>query len=238
MLEIQNLVKSYGSKEILHGISLDVKDGEIFGFIGHNGAGKTTTIKSAIGIVGFDSGQILIDGIDVSKNPIEAKKRIAYLPDNPDIYENLTGIQYLNFISNIFQIDQATRQKKIEEFGKELEIFDYLGDQIKSLSHGMKQKVAVIGAFIHEPRLLVLDEPFVGLDPKASFILKNKMKQLCEQGSSVFFSSHVLEVVSNLCNHIAIIKGGNIIRDGETVEILSHGQTLEELFLDLENDYE
>ncbi len=235
MLQIENLVKSFDNKEILHGISLNVKDGEIFGFIGHNGAGKTTTIRCAVGIIPFESGKIQIDGRNILDDPIWCKSVTAFLPDNPDLYENLTGIQYLNFIADIFEMSAETRMDKITAIGRELEIYDSLGDQIKSLSHGMKQKVALISAFMHDPRLLVLDEPFVGLDPKASFIMKNKLRELCDNGGSVFFSSHVLEVVQNLCDEIAIIRQGSIIMNGKTEEILQSGESLEQIFLDTEN---
>lgn len=233
MLEITNLHKSFDKKEILHGVSINVKDGEIFGFIGQNGAGKTTTIRSAVGILDFEQGNITIDGIDIKKDPLAAKQVTAYLPDNPDLYENLSGIQYLNFIADVFNVSIETREQRIQEFGKELGIYENLGDQIKSLSHGMKQKVAIISAFLHDPKLLVLDEPFVGLDPIASHTMKDRLRQLCDNGGSVFFSSHVLEVVENLCDEVAIIKEGSVILDGKTSELLAQsGSTLEELFLE------
>lgn len=234
MLQITNLHKRFGEKEILHGIDLSVQPGEIFGFIGHNGAGKTTTIRCVTGILPFETGRIQIHGHDIQKDPLACKRCFAYLPDNPDLYENMTGIQFLNFIADIFGMEEDDRMKQIESLSKELEIYDHLGDQIKALSHGMKQKVAVVSAFMHDPDLLILDEPFVGLDPKASYVLKQKMKQLCQQGGSVFFSSHVLEVVENLCDHLAIIKEGQILRNGTTQEILEGGKTLEEIFLELE----
>ena len=234
MLEINDLHKSFDGKEILHGVTLNVKDGEIFGFIGQNGAGKTTTIRSAVGILDFEKGNITINGMDIKKYPLEAKRITAYLPDNPDLYENLSGIQYLNFIADVFGISSEKRNEKISEYAKELGIYENLGDQIKSLSHGMKQKVAVVSAFMHEPKLLVLDEPFVGLDPIASHTMKEKLRQLCDNGGSVFFSSHVLEVVENLCDHVAVLKEGAIIREGRTSEIKKEGQTLEDLFLELE----
>lgn len=234
MLEIKNLHKSFGTKHVLKGIDLNVPDGEIYGFIGHNGAGKTTTIRAAVGILDFEQGRIMVDGIDIQRDPVAAKERIAYLPDNPDLYENLTGIAYLNFIADIFGMGEG-RKGKIEELARELEIYENLGDQIRTLSHGMKQKVAVISAFMHEPRLLVLDEPFVGLDPKAAFILKNKMRQLTETGAGIFFSSHVLEVVSNLCDEIAILKEGEVVKQGRTIDIMSQGDSLEEIFLETEN---
>lgn len=234
MLNITNLHKSFNQKEILHGISIHVEPGEIYGFIGHNGAGKTTTLKCVVGILEYEEGSILIDGTDLEKDPMTCKKKIAYLPDNPDLYENLTGIQYLNFIADIFGLDANLRKQRIETYAKEFEIYDNLGDQIKALSHGMKQKVAIISALIHEPKLMILDEPFVGLDPKAAFILKQKMQEICQRGGSIFFSSHVLEVVENLCNHISIIKNGEIVITGKTQDILSSGQSLEEVFLSIE----
>lgn len=233
MLKIENLKKSYGSKQVLKGINLEVKEGEIFGFIGHNGAGKTTTIKSIVGIIGFDEGTITINGLNIKDNPVECKKMIAYIPDNPDLYENLTGIQYLNFIGNVYHIEANIRKQRIEDLAKELEIYSNLGDSIGSYSHGMKQKLAIIGALIHEPKLLILDEPFVGLDPKAAFILKTKMKDMCQKGTSIFFSTHVLEVVEKLCDKVAIIKAGEIVTMGETEDIVKN-QSLEEVFLELE----
>lgn len=234
MLEIVNLHKSFDDREILKGISLNVDDGEIFGFIGHNGAGKTTTIRCAVGILDYEMGQIKVNGIDIKQNPIQAKQTLAFLPDNPDLYENLTGVQYLNYIADIYGMDTSARVDQISEIAKELEIYDHLGDQIKSLSHGMKQKVAVVSAFMHDPKLLILDEPFVGLDPKAAFTLKNRMKRLTEAGGSIFFSSHVLEVVSNLCDRIAILKSGEIVKMGSTSELLASGESLEQLFLETE----
>ena len=192
MLKIIDLHKSYGTKEVIKGLNLEVEDGKIYGFIGHNGSGKTTTIKAICGIHTFEKGDILINGLSIKDNDIECKKIMAYIPDNPDLYENMKAITYLNFIANIYQMDTNIAKNRIEYLAKELEIYDNLSDQIKSLSHGMKQKVALISAFMHEPKLLVLDEPFVGLDPKASFILKNKMKELCDRGSSIFFSTIIL----------------------------------------------
>lgn len=233
MLEINDLHKSFDGKEILHGVTLNVKDGEIFGFIGQNGAGKTTTIRSAVGILDFEQGTITIDGMNIKDHPLEAKRITAYLPDNPDLYENLSGIQYLNFIADVYGVSSEKRAEKISEYGKALGIYDNLGDQIKSLSHGMKQKVAVVSAFMHEPKLLVLDEPFVGLDPIASHTMKKKLRELCDRGGSVFFSSHVLEVVENLCDEVAILKAGSVILDGKTADLLAQsGSTLEELFLE------
>ena len=233
MLKIIDLHKSYGTKEVIKGLNLEVEDGKIYGFIGHNGSGKTTTIKAICGIHTFEKGDILIYGLSIKDNDIECKKIMAYIPDNPDLYENMKAITYLNFIANIYQMDTNIAKRRIESLAKELEIYDNLSDQIKSLSHGMKQKVALISAFMHEPKLLVLDEPFVGLDPKASFILKNKMKELCDRGSSIFFSTHVLEVAEKLCDKVAILKDGVIMLEGDTDDILAQGKSLEELFLEM-----
>ena len=233
MLKIIYLHKSYGTKEVIKGLNLEVEDGKIYGFIGHNGSGKTTTIKAICGIHTFEKGDILINGLSIKDNDIECKKIMAYIPDNPDLYENMKAITYLNFIANIYQMDTNIAKNRIEYLAKELEIYDNLSDQIKSLSHGMKQKVALISAFMHEPKLLVLDEPFVGLDPKASFILKNKMKELCDRGSSIFFSTHVLEVAEKLCDKVAILKDGVIMLECDTDDILAQGKSLEELFLEM-----
>lgn len=236
MLKIENLVKKYKGKIAVNGINLEVKQGEIFGFIGHNGAGKTTTIKSVVGIQGFDSGNITIDGISIKENPIECKKIIAYIPDNPDLYDSLTGIQYLNFVSDIYRISKKTRIEKISCYSDLFELTKNLGDVISSYSHGMKQKLAIISALIHEPKLLVLDEPFVGLDPKAAHTLKEIMKEECLKGNSIFFSTHVLDVAEKLCTKIAIIKEGNIVADG-TMEEVKGNNSLEDVFLELiEND--
>ena len=235
MLEIKGLVKSYGSKEVLHGIDLEVRDGEIFGFIGPNGAGKSTTLKCLSGILPFEKGDIKIGGYDILTNPMEAKRITAYLPDNPDIYENLTGIQFLNFVGDVFNVPSDVRTQRINDLSRELEIYENLGDQVSSYSHGMKQKLALISAFLHEPKFLVLDEPFVGLDPKAAFILKQKMKQLCERGSSVLFSSHVLEVVEKLCDRVGIMVAGEFRQIGATEEIIAD-QSLEQVFLELDKN--
>ncbi|MFV0479505.1 MAG: ABC transporter ATP-binding protein [Anaerorhabdus sp.] len=232
MLDIKDFRKSYGKTEVIKGISLAVEPGEIFGFIGHNGAGKTTTIKSIVGITDFTDGEIKINGKSIKEQPQECKKEIAYIPDNPDLYDKLTGIKYLNFICDIYDVDVEKRKQKIEELATEFEIISNLGDTIGSYSHGMKQKLVIISALIHEPKLLVLDEPFVGLDPKASYILKQKMQELCDNGSSIFFSSHVLEVVEKLCHRIAILKAGEIIHMGKTEEI-AHLKSLEEIFLEI-----
>ncbi len=232
MLKIENLTKKYGDKNAVDNLSLEVKDGEIFGFIGHNGAGKTTTIKSVVGILEFEGGDIYIDGVSVKNNPMECKKKIAYIPDNPDIYENLTGIQFLNFISDIYDIDKNKRMESIKKYSKIFELEENLKDLISSYSHGMKQKLVIISALIHEPKLLILDEPFVGLDPKAAFSLKEVMKEITSQGSSIFFSSHVLEVVEKLCDRVGIIKNGNLITCG-TVSEVKGNESLEEVFLEL-----
>lgn len=235
MLKVENLTKYYGDKKAIDSINIEVKPGEIFGFIGHNGAGKTTTIKSIVGILEFEEGNVYIDGVDIKKYPIEVKKKIAYIPDNPDIYENLTGIEYLNFIADIFDISVSDRKEKILKYARLFEIEDNLSDIISSYSHGMKQKLVLISAFIHNPKLLVLDEPFVGLDPKAAFELKKLMKDISENGGSIFFSSHVLEVVEKLCDVVAIIKDGKILTCG-TVEQIKGNESLEEVFLELIND--
>lgn len=233
MLNINNFSKVYkGNKRAVDNISLEVKEGEIFGFIGHNGAGKTTTIKSIVGINEFDEGDILINGMSIKDNPIECKKIMAYIPDNPDLYESLTAIQYLNFVADVYGVSEAQREELIKKYGDAFEITNNLGSLISSYSHGMKQKLAIISALIHKPKLLVLDEPFVGLDPKASHTLKGIMKEICEEGASIFFSSHVLEVVEKLCGRIAIIKDGKIAAYG-TVEEVKCTSSLEDVFMEL-----
>ena len=233
MLEINNFSKIYkGNKRAVDTISLEVKEGEIFGFIGHNGAGKTTTIKSIVGINEFDEGDILINGMSIKDNPIECKKIMAYIPDNPDLYESLTAIQYLNFVADVYGVSETPREELIKKYGDAFEITNNLGSLISSYSHGMKQKLAIISALIHKPKLLVLDEPFVGLDPKASHTLKGIMKEICEEGASIFFSSHVLEVVEKLCSRIAIIKDGKIAAYG-TVEEVKGTSSLEDVFMEL-----
>ncbi len=212
-------------------VSQAVESGDFYGVIGHNGAGKSTTIRAVVGVIDFDEGEITIDGHSVKTEPMECKKVTAYIPDNPDLYENLTGIQYLNFVADVFGISAEDRETRIRKYGDMFEITQDLGDQIAAYSHGMKQKVAIISALIHEPKLLVLDEPFVGLDPKASFVLKEVMHEMCEKGTAVFFSTHVLDVAEKLCNKIAIIKHGRIIANG-TMEELTHGESLEEVFLE------
>jgi ABC-2 type transport system ATP-binding protein len=230
MLKIVNFTKEYGDKVAVDNISIEVKPGEIFGFIGHNGAGKTTTIKCIVGILSFESGDIYIDGVSIKDEPIKCKEMMAYIPDNPDIYENLTGIQYLNFVSDIYNVDKDKRRNLIDKYAKEFEIYDNLDSVISSYSHGMKQKLTVISALVHSPKILILDEPFVGLDPKAQFQLKEIMRDLCNNGMSIFFSSHALEVVEKLCNRIAIIKKGKIIKIGSAEDITKEG-TLEEVFM-------
>lgn len=237
MLQIKNLTKIYkGGKKAADNVNIHVMPGDIFGFIGHNGAGKTTTIKCIVGIHDFDEGEILVDGISVKEQPLKCKEMLAYIPDNPDLYEYLTGIQYLNFIADIFHVSAKERQEMIKKEADAFEITSALGDLISSYSHGMKQKLAIIGALIHKPKLLVLDEPFVGLDPKAAVTLKNKMHELCSEGSAIFFSTHVLDVAEKLCNKVVIIRMGKIIATGTTEEITA-GASLEEVFMEVtEND--
>lgn len=233
MLEIKSFSKIYkGSKKAVDSISLEVARGEIFGFIGHNGAGKTTTIKSIVGINDFEDGDILIEGKSIKDESIECKKVMAYIPDNPDLYESLTGIQYLNFIADVYEVSKEQREELIKKYGDAFEITQNLGSLISSYSHGMKQKLAIISALIHKPKLLVLDEPFVGLDPKAAHTLKGFMKEICAEGSSIFFSSHVLEVVEKLCDRIAIIKDGKIVAYGR-VEEVKGDNSLEDVFMEL-----
>lgn len=233
MLEIINFSKAYkNGKKAVNNISLKVNDGEIFAFIGHNGAGKTTTIKSIVGILEFEEGDILIDGISIKEDPLRCKSNIAYIPDNPDIYESLTGIQYLNFIADIFSVSKSDRENLIKYYGDKFELTSFLGDLISSYSHGMKQKLVLISALLHKPKLLILDEPFVGLDPKASHLLKEEMKTLCSEGVSIFFSTHVLEVAEKLCNKVAIIKDGAIVSQGK-MEDVKGNSSLEDIFMEL-----
>lgn len=233
MLEINGLTKTYkGGKKAVDNISLHVDSGDIFGFIGHNGAGKSTTIRCIVGVLGFDEGDIFVDGVSVRDNPLEAKKRIAYIPDNPDIYDYLTGIQYLTFIADIFDIPKSARGERIDRYAKAFEIEGDLGRLISSYSHGMKQKLCLIGALIHEPKLLVLDEPFVGLDPKSAHTLKEFMRETCSNGGAIFFSTHVLPVAETLCNRIAVIKSGRIIAQDDTAKIKGDS-SLENVFLEL-----
>ncbi|MBU3160405.1 ABC transporter ATP-binding protein [Clostridium frigoris] len=231
MLEIKNFSKIYkGGKRAVDHFNLTVEAGDIYGFIGHNGAGKSTMIKSIAGVLDFEEGEIFVDGHSVQKSPVDCKKVIAYIPDNPDLYEHLTGIQYLNFIADIFKVGKEEREELIRKYGELFEIASVLGDLISSYSHGMKQKLALISALIHKPKLLLLDEPFVGLDPKATLILKNIMHEICKEGSAIFFSTHVLDVAEKLCNKIAIIKGGKLIEAGETERLIKN-QSLESLYM-------
>ncbi|MCI6654370.1 MAG: ABC transporter ATP-binding protein [Clostridium sp.] len=233
MLRIENVTKIYGEKKAVDNLSLHINAGEIYGFIGHNGAGKTTTLKSVVGILKFDEGKIFINNKSIADKPIECKKEIAYIPDNPDIYEFMTGIKYLNFIADIFQVDADTRQERIKKYSDMFELTDDLGQPIAAYSHGMKQKLAIISAWIHEPKLIIMDEPFVGLDPKASHLLKEMMREFCDNGGAIFFSTHVLEVAEKLCDKVAIIKAGKLIKSG-TMDEVKGDDSLEEVFLELE----
>ena len=237
MLRIEHLTKKYGEKKAVDDLNLHIEKGEIYGFIGHNGAGKTTTLKSVAGILKFDEGDILIDGKSIKKEPIACKKIMAYIPDNPDLYEYMTGIQYLNFIADIFEVSANDRKERIRKYGDMLELTDDLASSISSYSHGMKQKLAIISALVHEPKLILLDEPFVGLDPKASHLLKQLMREMCDNGSSIFFSTHVLEVAEKLCDKVAIIRGGKLIKHG-TMEEVKGDESLEDVFLELTEDKE
>ena len=233
MLEIKNLTKTYkGGNTAGDNLSLTVRAGDIYGFIGHNGAGKTTTIKAVVGIHDFDKGEIRVDGKDVRTQSLACKKAMAYIPDNPDIYEYLTGIQYLNFLADIYQVPGKEREERIRREAEDFGIYSVLGDLVSTYSHGMRQKLALTGALIHEPKLLVLDEPFVGLDPEASLLLKRKMHAFCEKGSAIFFSTHVLEVAEKLCNRIAVISGGKLIVEGDTKE-LTRDKSLEDVFMEV-----
>ena len=235
MLKIEHLIKIYGDKKAVDDLSLHIKPGEIYGFIGHNGAGKTTTLKSIVGILQFDSGEIYIDGRSIKESPIECKKNFAYIPDNPDLYDFMTGIKYLNFIADIFGVEESVRQERIRKYAGMFEITDDLAQPIASFSHGMKQKLAIIAAWIHNPKLIIMDEPFVGLDPKAAHLLKGMMRDVCDNGGAIFFSTHVLEVAEKLCDKVAIIKGGKLIRSG-TMEEVKGDNSLEDVFLELEDE--
>ena len=236
MIKIKKVSKTYnGETRALDNISFDINNGEIFGFIGHNGAGKTTTLKSIVGILQFDSGEIYIDGRSIKESPIECKKNFAYIPDNPDLYDFMTGIKYLNFIADIFGVEESVRQERIRKYAGMFEITDDLAQPIASFSHGMKQKLAIIAAWIHNPKLIIMDEPFVGLDPKAAHLLKGMMRDVCDNGGAIFFSTHVLEVAEKLCNKAAIIKKGQLIASG-TMEELTHGQSLESVFMEVVNE--
>lgn len=234
MVEIKNLSKSYGDKKVVDNLSLTINDGEIYGFIGHNGAGKTTTIKCVIGILAFEEGSILIDGLSIKEKPLECKKKISYIPDNPDLYNYMSGIEYLNFIGDVFKVSQLEREKAIDKYATIFEIKDSLANPISSYSHGMRQKLAIIAAWLHKPDLIIMDEPFVGLDPKASHDLKMMMREFCDNGGSIFFSTHVLEVAEKLCDKVAIIKEGKLIKSG-TMDEVKGDSSLESVFLELED---
>ena len=233
MLKINHLTKTYGEKIAVDDLTLHIRPGEIYGFIGHNGAGKTTTLKSVIGILQFEQGEILIDGVSIKDDPVECKQRTAYIPDNPDLYDFMTGMQYLNFIADVFGVSADERKVRIETLAESFELTGDLNQPISAYSHGMKQKLAIISAWIHAPKLIIMDEPFVGLDPKAAHILKEMMRDVCNQGGAIFFSTHVLEVAEKLCDKIAIIKGGKLIRSG-TMEEVKGDTSLESVFLELE----
>ena len=236
MIVIEHLEKKYkGTDNGIKDISLHVERGDLFAFIGHNGAGKTTLLKCITGIHDFDNGKIMIDGTDLEQNPLDCKRKFAYIPDNPDLYEYLTGIQYLNFIGDVFQVNAKERKEQIEKYGQALEILTDLGELIKSYSHGMKQKLAILSALIHDPKLLILDEPFVGLDPKATVTLKRIMREICDRGGAIFFSTHVLDVAERLCNKVAIIKNGELIATGRMDELVSNGESLEDVFMEVLN---
>ena len=235
MLNIEHLTKTYGEKKAVDDLNLHIRPGEIYGFIGHNGAGKTTTLKSVAGILQFDAGEIYIGGDSVREKPLECKRKIAYIPDNPDLYEYMTGIRYLNFIADIFGVDAALRRERIRRYADAFELTGDLAQPIAAYSHGMKQKLAIISAWLHEPKLILMDEPFVGLDPKAAHILKGMMREVCDAGGAIFFSTHVLEVAEKLCDKVAIIKGGKLIRSG-TMEEVKGDDSLEEVFLELEGE--
>lgn len=233
MLRIEHLTKIYGEKAAVDNLSLHIRPGEIYGFIGHNGAGKTTTIKSCCGILQFDEGEIFIDGANLKDEPLKCKQKLAYIPDNPDLYDYMTGIQFLNFVADIFGVNGEIRQERIRKYADMFELTDDLGQMISAYSHGMKQKLALISALIHDPKLIIMDEPFVGLDPKASHLLKSTMRELCDNGAAIFFSTHVLEVAEKLCDKVAIIKEGKLIKSGEMEEVIGD-ISLEDVFLELE----
>ena len=235
MLNISHLTKKYGDFKAVDDLSLHIAPGEIYGFIGHNGAGKTTTLKSVVGILQFDNGEIYIDGTSITADPLKCKKEIAYIPDNPDIYEFMTGIKYLNFVADIFGVSAADRQEKIRKYAEIFELSSDLAQPISTYSHGMKQKLAIISAWIHSPKLIIMDEPFVGLDPKAAHLLKGMMREICDNGGAIFFSTHVLEVAEKLCDKIAIIKEGKLVRSG-TMEEVKGDDSLEAVFLELEEE--
>lgn len=235
MLKIEHLTKKYGDFKAVDDLSLHIAPGEIYGFIGHNGAGKTTTLKSVVGILQFDNGEIYIDGTSITADPLKCKKEIAYIPDNPDIYEFMTGIKYLNYVADIFGVSAADRQEKIRKYAEIFELSSDLAQPISTYSHGMKQKLTIISAWIHSPKLIIMDEPFVGLDPKAAHLLKGMMREICDNGGAIFFSTHVLEVAEKLCDKIAIIKEGKLVRSG-TMEEVKGDDSLEAVFLELEEE--
>lgn len=235
MLRIEHLTKIYGDKKAVDDLSIHIKPGEIYGFIGHNGAGKTTTLKSVVGILQFDSGEIFINGNSIKEDPLTCKRDIAYIPDNPDLYDFMTGIKYLNFVADVFGVSLSNRQSRINDYAERFELTKDLAQPIAAYSHGMKQKLAIIAAWIHTPKLIIMDEPFVGLDPKASHLLKIMMREVCDEGGAIFFSTHVLEVAEKLCDKIAIIKGGKLIRSGTMADVKGDS-SLEQVFLELEGD--
>ena len=235
MLEIKNLTKAYGEKKAVDDVSLHIQKGEIYGFIGHNGAGKTTTLKACCGLLDFEKGEIYVDGVSVKENPLACKQKIAYIPDNPDLYAFMTGVQYLQFVGDIYKVESDVRQERIHKYADLFELTESLAMPIGAYSHGMKQKLALIAALMHEPKLMIMDEPFVGLDPKAAHSVKQIMRELCDKGSAIFFSTHVLEVAEKLCNKIAIIKDGKLIVSGDTKK-LTAGNSLEELFMEVVDD--
>ena len=236
MLRIEHLTKTFGAKKAVDDLSLHIQRGEIYGFIGHNGAGKTTTIKACCGILQVDQGEIYVGGVSVREDPLACKKQIAYIPDNPDLYEYMSGIQFLNFVADIFRVSQKDRQERIHRYAELFELTDDLAQPVNAYSHGMKQKLALISALIHDPKLIIMDEPFVGLDPKASHLLKGIMREICNQGGAIFFSTHVLEVAEKLCDKVAIIKNGVLVKSG-TMEEVRGDESLESVFLELEDDH-
>ena len=233
MLKIEHLTKTYGNKKAVDDLTLHIGAGEIYGFIGHNGAGKTTTIKSCCGILQFDKGEIYIDGVSIKEDPLGCKRKMAYIPDNPDIYNFMSGIKYLNFIADVYEVSESDRNARIKKYADMFELTDDLAQPVSAYSHGMKQKLVIISALIHEPKLMILDEPFVGLDPKASYEVKEIMRDMCSRGSAIFFSTHVLEVAEKLCDKIAIIKNGRLVKSGPTDEVRGD-ESLESVFLELE----
>ena len=235
MLDIQHLTKTYGEKKAVDDLTLHIAPGEIYGFIGHNGAGKTTTLKAAAGILRFDGGDITVGGLSVKTDPLGCKRRLAYIPDNPDLYDYMSGIKYLGFIADVFGVDAQTRRERIRRYADAFELTDDLAQPIAAYSHGMKQKLAIIAAWLHDPKLIIMDEPFVGLDPKAAHLLKKMMREVCDGGGAIFFSTHVLEVAEKLCDRVAIIKNGHLIRSG-TMDEVKGDDSLEEVFLELEGE--